>query len=108
MRPFLVAVSHWDAYANQAANRARILPEVHVIGGQCNRAKLETKSQTLALTLYHRVAKGDADVAIKAVIACKGQFRLRIYLAKACGRERANGQLVFEQLVLCAQHHGGA
>ena len=103
-----MAVSHWNAYANHAANRARILSEVHVIGGQCNRAKLETKSQALALALYHRVAKGDADVAVKAVIACKGQFGLRIYLAKACGGERANGQLVFEQLVLCAQHHGGA
>ena len=108
MRPFLVTVSHWNTYANHATNRARILPEVHIIGGQCNRAKLETKSQALALALYHRVAKGDADVAVKAVIACKGQFGLRIYLAKACGGERANGQLVVEQLVLCAQHHCGA
>lgn len=51
-----MAVSHWNAYANHAANRARILSEVHVIGGQCNRAKLETKSQARALALYHRVA----------------------------------------------------
>ena len=108
MRPFLATASQRNAYANHAAYRARILPEVHVIGGQCNWAKFETKSQTLALTLYHRVAKGYADVSVKAVIACQRQFRLRIYFAKACGRERANGQLVFEQLVLCAQHHGGA
>ena len=103
-----MAVSHWNAYANHTTNCARILPEVHIIGGQGNRAKLETKSQARALALYHRVAKGDADMAIKAIIACKGQLRLRIYLAKACGGERANGQLVFEQLVLCAQHHCGA
>ena len=103
-----MAVSQRDAYANHTANRARILPEVHVIGGQCNWAKLETKSQALSLTLYHRVAKGDADMTVKAIIACKGQFGLRIYFAKACGRERANRQLVVEQLVLCAQHHCGA
>ena len=108
MRPFLVAVSHWNAYANHTANRARILPEVHVIGGQCNWAKLETKSQALALTLYHRVAKGDADMAVKAVIACKCQFGLRVYLAQARGGECANRQLVVEQLVLCAQYHCGA
>ena len=51
-----MAVSHWDAYANHAAYGARVLSEVHVIGGQCNWAKLKTKSQALALALYHRVA----------------------------------------------------
>ena len=51
-----MAVSHWDAYANHAAYGARVLPEVHVIGGQGNWAKLETKSQARALALYHRVA----------------------------------------------------
>ena len=53
--PF-AAASQRNAYANHAANRARIVPEVHVIGGQCNWAKLKTKSQALALALYHRVA----------------------------------------------------